>query len=89
MTKKLKRSSQKRTEKAKSCLEEPSVKAQKLKHTRQNIIDSLKIPVNQNCPEFVSLNKKATFEKLNGKVFDKLKEFGRQSFLFLCLNLFI
>ena len=87
MSKNLKRLTQNEAKDEKSCLEEPSRKTTRLEHITKNIFKSLTNPVNQNSPEFVMLNKKATFEKLNGKVFDKVKDFEKQGFLFLCLNI--
>ena len=85
MSKNLKRN---RAEEAKSCLEEQSSTTTGLKHAKKYILKSLTNTVNQNCPEFVMLSKKATFEKLNEKLFDKIKDFGEQGFLLFSLVAF-
>ena len=84
--KNMKRNTQNKSNEAKSCLEELSKKKTRLEHVRQNMLRLLTNPVNLNCPEFVTLNKKAAFEKLDGNVFDKLKDFGKQGFLFFAKN---
>ena len=71
-----------RAKEAKSFIKVPNRKTTKLEHARQNIFKSLTNYVNQNCPEFVMLNKKETFEKLNRKVLDKLDDFGNQGYSF-------
>ena len=86
MSKDLKRNMLKPAIEAKSCMKVPSKKTTRLKYTGQNIFKLLTNPSNQNCTEFVMLNKKVIFEKLNRKVFDKVKDFGKQGFLFLSLN---
>ena len=80
MSKNLKRNTQKRIKEAKSCLKVPSRNIKRLKHARQNIFKSLTNSINQNCPEFVVLNKKETFEKLDRKMIDKIKYFEKQGF---------
>ena len=52
----------------------------KLINARQNIFKSLTNSINQNCPEFVVLNKKETFKKLDRKMIDKIKYFEKQGF---------
>ena len=84
--KNMKRNTQNKSNEAKSCLEELSKKKTRLEHVRQNMLRLLTNPVNLNCPEFVMLNKKAAFDKLNGIMFDKLKDFGKQGFLFFAKN---
>ena len=83
MPKNLKRNTQKLANEAKSCMKLPSRKITRLEHARRNIFKLLTNPVNQSCHEFVMLNKKAVFEKLDIKVFDKVVKKG---FLFYCLN---
>ena len=82
MSKTFKNNTRKRAKEAECCKEEPSRMKTSLEQARQNIFKSQTNPVNQNYPEFVMLNKKATFEKLNGKVFEKVKDFEKQGFLF-------
>ena len=59
-----------------------SRKTPTLTHARQNIFKSLTNSVNQNCPKFVMLNKRETFEELNIKVLDKFKDFRNQGYIF-------
>ena len=82
MLKNRKRNMQKQANKASSCMKVPTRKMTRLEHARQNIFKSLTNPVNQICSEFVILNKKKILEKLIGKVFKNLKDFGKQGCLF-------
>ena len=82
MPKSLKRNQQERSKEAKGCMKVPSRKMTRLKHARQNTFKSLISSVNNNCSEFVMLNKRETFEKLNRKVLDKIKDFEKQGFYF-------
>ena len=63
---------------AESCILVPSRKMTRLEHARQSILKLLTKPVNQNCPEFVMLNKKAIFEKVDGKMLNNIKGFGNK-----------
>ena len=58
----------------------PSRKITRLEHATRNVFKSLTNPVNQDCPEFVVLNKKATYEKFERKILEKIKGFGNQGF---------
>ena len=71
---------QKRAKEAESSSKVPSRKMTKLEHATQNISRSLKISVNQNCPEFVLLNKKETIKRLDRRMLIKIKEFETQGF---------
>ena len=83
MPKSLKRNQQERSKEAKSCMEVPSRKIRRLEHAKQNIFKSLTNTVNQNCPEFVKLNKKATFEKLDRKMLGKIEGSENEGFNFI------
>ena len=89
MSKTLKNNTLKRAKEAESCKEEPSRMKTRLEHARQSIFNSLTNPDNQNCPEFDILIKKATFKILNEKVFDNIKDYRKQGYIFLCLNIYI
>ena len=52
----------------------------RLEHARQNIIKSLTISVNQNCPEFVTLNKKEAIKRIDRRILDNIKDFETQGF---------
>ena len=82
MPKNPKRNKQERAKEAKSWMKVPSRKMTRLEHARQNTFKSFKNSVNQNCPEFVILNKKETFQKLDRIAFDKIKDFGKQGFYY-------
>ena len=82
MQKSLKRNQQEQSKEAKSCMKVPSRKIRRLEHAKQNIFKSLTNTVNQNCPEFVILNKQETFQKLDRNVIDKIKDFRKQGFYF-------
>ena len=75
MSKNLERNSQKRAGEAKSFIKVPSRTMTRLEYARQNIFKSFSVPVNHSCSEFIMLNKKATFEKLDRKMLDKIKDF--------------
>ena len=80
MPKNPKRNEQKRAKKAKSCMKVPSRKMTRLEHVRQNTFKSLTNSVNNNCSEFVILNKQETYKKLNRNELDKIKDFWKQGF---------
>ena len=58
----------------------PSRKAANHEHAAQNVLKSLTTSVNQNCPEFVLLNKKETIKRLDRRMLEKIKEFETQGF---------
>ena len=86
MPKSFKINKQQRAKEAKSCMKVPSRKMTRLEHARQKTFKSFKNSVNQNCPEFVILNKQEAFKKLDGNVLDKIKDFEKQGFHFVCLK---
>ena len=83
-----KRYQQQRAKEAKRYMKVPIRKVARLEHVRQNVFKSPTNTVNQNCPEFVILNKKKTFQKLDRIAFDKIKDFGKQGFCFFLSFLF-
>ena len=60
----------------------PNRKMTRLEHARQNVFKSLTNSVNQNCSEFVMLNKQASLKKNGRKMLDKIKDFGKQGFYY-------
>ena len=88
MPKSLKRNKQQRAKDAKSFMKVPSRKMTRLEHARQNVFKSLTNTVNQNCSEFVILNKKENFEKLYRNAFHKIKDLWKLGFFFIILVLF-
>ena len=78
MPKKRKRNTQKRAKKAKSSIQVPNRRTSTLEHAIQSIFKSITNSVNQNFSEFVMLNKRKTFEKLNSQMVDKFKDFKNQ-----------
>ena len=52
----------------------------RLEHARQKAFKSLTNSVNNNCSEFVILNKQETYKKLNRNELDKIKDFWKQGF---------
>ena len=80
MPKNLIRNSQKRAKEAKSWMKVPSRKMTRLEHARQKIFKSLTKTVNQNCSEFVILNKQEVFQKFDRNALDKIKNFWNQGF---------
>ena len=78
-----------RAKEAKSFIKVPVRKTTTLEHARQYIFKSLTNYVNQNCPDFVMLNKKNTFEKVNGKMLDKFTDFGNQGYSFYLVPLIL
>ena len=88
MTKDLKRSMQKQGRDGKSLMKVANGKQTRHKNARQNILQSLTKIVNQNCHEFVMLNKNATFKNLDRKLLEKMKDITNQGFVcFLLLNI--
>ena len=88
MTKDLKRSTQNQVRDGKSLMKVASIKQIRHEHANQNILKSLTKIVNQNCHEFVMLNKKATFKNLDRKLLEKMKDITNQGFLcFLLLDI--
>ena len=88
MTKDLKRSMQKQGRDGKSLIKVANRKKIRHEHASQNILKSLTKIVNQNCHEFVMLNKKATFKNLDRKLLEKMKDITNQGFIcFLRLNI--
>ena len=83
MPKNLIRNSQKRAKEAKSWMKVPSRKMTRLEHARQNIFKSLTNTANENYPEFIMLNKKASFEKLDRNTLDKIKDFVTLGLFFI------
>ena len=80
MPKSLKRKQQEQSKEAKSCMKVPSRKMTRLEHARQKAFKSLTNSVNNNCSEFVILNKQETYKKLNRNELDKIKDFWKQGF---------
>ena len=80
MPKSLKRNKQQRAKDVISFMKVPSRKMTRLEHARQNIFKSLTNPDTKICSEFVIFNKQATFEKLDRKSLDKIKDFVNKGF---------
>ena len=80
MQKSLKRNQQERSKEAKGCMNVPSRKMTRLEHARQKIFKSLTKTVNQNCSEFVILNKQEVFQKFDRNALDKIKNIWNQGF---------
>ena len=80
MPKNWKRNTQTRDKDAKSFMKVPSRKMTRLEHARQKIFKSLTKTVNQNCSEFVILNKQEVFQKFDRNALDKIKNFWNQGF---------
>ena len=80
MSKNLKRNIQKRSEELKSNMEVPNRNMTRLEHARHNVFTSLTNSVKQNCHEFVILNKREIFEKLDRQMLNKIKDFETQGF---------
>ena len=76
MPKSRKRNKQQRAKDAKSFMKVPSRKSKRLEHARQNVFKSLTNTVNQNCSEFLILNKKENFKNLIEMHYIKSKIFG-------------
>ena len=83
-----KRYQQQRAKEAKRYMKVPIRKVARLEHVRQNVFKSPTNTVNQNCPEFVILNKQKTFHKLDRNVLDKIKYFRKKGFYF-CFSMFL
>ena len=79
MPQSLRQQTQKQAEEAKSCMKVQNEK--EIEHSRQNLLKSQTNPKKHNCKNFVILNKRKIFEKLNKKIFKSIKEFGNQGFI--------
>ena len=88
MSKNLKINTLKRAKEPKSCLKVQSSKMAKLEHATQNVLKSITSSVNQNCSEFVLLNKKETIKRLDRRMLDKTKEFDTQGFSCFLMHFF-
>ena len=88
MPKSRKRNKQQRAKDAKSFMKVPSKKTKRLENARQNMFKSLTNTVNQNCSEFVILNKKENFEKLDRNALHKIKDLWKLGFNFFYVSLF-
>ena len=80
MSQSLKRQTQKQAEEAKSCMKVQNRK--EIEYNRHTVFKSQTKPKKNNCKNFVILNKRKTFEKLNRKMFGNIQEFGNQGFIF-------
>ena len=88
MSKCLKINTQKRAKEANSCSKVPSRKMANFGHAAENVLRLSTSSVNQNCPEFVLLNKKETIRSLDRRMLDKIKEFETQGFSFFLMLFF-
>ena len=80
MQQKLQQQTQKQAKEAKSCMKVQYGKA--VEHNRQNVFKSHTNPENQTCHNFVISNKRKTFEKLDRKLLENVKEFGNKGLSF-------
>ena len=78
---------QKYSEEAKSCMKVKNKKA--VKSYRENVMKSQAKQENQNCKNFVTLNKRKTFKKLGGKMLENIEEFENQGFIYLNILYFL
>ena len=76
MEEKLQQQTQKQAKEAKSCIKVQNEKA--IVHNRQIVFKSQTKPENKNCQNFVTLNKRKTTKKLDGKMLENIKEFENQ-----------
>ena len=77
------RNEKKRAKESKDRMIIQTKKMQRLEYAKKNIFESLINSVEQNCPEFVTFNKKAIFEKTDRKMFKKTKDFGKQGYFLM------
>ena len=73
---------QKRAKEANSSSKVPSRKMSNLEHAAKNVLKLSTSSVNQNCSEFVLLNKKETIKRLDRRMLDKIKELETQGLSF-------
>ena len=86
MSQRLQPKTQKQAEEAKSCMKVQNGKD--IEHNGQNMFKSQTNPKNQNCQNFVKLNKRKTFEKLSEKILENNEEIGNQGFIYLNILVF-
>ena len=77
---------QKYTEEAKNCMKEKNGKA--IENNKENVMKSQGEQENKNWYNFVILSKRKTFEKLGGKMFKNIEEYGNKGFNFFLLFYF-
>ena len=78
------RKTQKQAKEAKRCTKVQNGKA--IEHSRQKVFKSETYPENQNCQNFVILNRRKSFEKFGRKMLENIKEFKNQGITFIYFN---
>ena len=81
MQQNLLRKTQKQAKEAKRCTKVQNEKA--IEHSRQKVFKSETYPENQNCQNFVILNRRKSFEKFGRKMLENIKEFKNQGIKFI------
>ena len=81
MSQNLQQQKQKVTKEAKRRIKILNKKA--TKQNRQNVLKSETKPENQKCHNFVKLNRRKTYDKLEGIFLDIIKEFGNKGYNYL------
>ena len=72
---------QKQAEEAKSCMKVKNGKA--IKNNRKNVMKSQTKQGNQNCKNFVTLNKRKIIEKIGGKLLENIEEIEKKGIFYL------
>ena len=72
---------QKYTEEAKNCIKVKNAKA--IENNKENVMKSQTKQENQNCKNFVKLNKEITFVKLSRIMVENIEEFIKQGIIYL------
>ena len=88
MSKNFQNISRKRAIDGKTCIQDPDRKVTKLECVKQNMFKSLVNPENQNIPDFVLLNKKKIFDKIERKIIDDIQVLRIKGFACLLYFLF-
>ena len=82
MPRNLQQQTQKQAEEAKSCMKVQNGKA--VENNKENVMKSQGEQENKNWYNFVILSKRKTFEKLGGKMFKNIEQYGNKGFNFYC-----
>ena len=87
MSKSFQKISKQRANNGKTCIKKPERNVTRLESVKQNMFKSLVNPENQNIPDFVLLNKKIFFDKIDRKLVNGIQVLGKKGFT--CFLFFI
>ena len=80
MPQSLQQQTHKQAEEVKSCIKVKNGK--KIERNRHNVFYSQTKPENQNCQNFVKLNRRKAFDKLGGRMLHNIEKLRNRGFFF-------